>query len=63
MTCTWTEPLGTVIWCDDGECVHNHVGMCAMDVVDVIDDKCKTRGASDNNRARGSNGYGSTGRL
>jgi hypothetical protein len=50
MTCAWIEPHGTVVWCDDGECIHNHVGMCAMDVVDVIDDKCKTKEVSDDNR-------------
>ncbi len=43
MTCAWTEPLGTVVWCDDQTCIHNHVGMCAMDTVDLIGNKCKTK--------------------
>lgn len=50
MTCAWIEPLGTVVWCDDQVCKHNYIGMCVMDTVDMVGDKCKTKEVSDEHR-------------
>ena len=43
VACAWIEPLGTVVWCDDQACKHNHIGMCVMDTVDMVDGRCGTR--------------------